>query len=519
MPRKSTPTFVVEIPLAVTPSDARRLDGVFEAGKRLYNVLLQEGLGLVDRMRADPAWAAALALPKKLDEERIARSDAFRAVRAAHGFSDFAFQSRATLHKNAAGFADRLGANVTQKAGTRAFKALEEWVYGLRGRPRFKGVQRPLHSLEGKNNAGAPRWDYSSSDNGFLVMARDWGIEAKALRLASDEWLWSALQAPTKYCRVLWRNVGNSRHYYCQLVQEGRAPMKASLLARLAGEGTTGALDIGPSTIGWVTETEAGLFKFCADVDEPRKLVRRLQRKVDRQRRANNPANFDEKGRARRGCTWKASTRQQATQAQLRAAQAHTAEKRANAHGRDINALLSRARSFRHDGVSVRSLQKNYGRSVGARAPGHFMSELKRKAERAGGGSSSVNVRQLKTSQYDHSTGAFVKKALSERWHVFGDGRGRVQRDVYSAFLARNARCVVDAEGIITWDYEPAAMQAAWVLLAPALLAQQLFYPQTQDSDAGASIALRTRQAKSSSSKAYSVRKKPGGAARGAART
>ena len=47
MARKTTPTFIVEIPLAVTASDARRLDGVFDAGKRLYNVLLQEGRHLV----------------------------------------------------------------------------------------------------------------------------------------------------------------------------------------------------------------------------------------------------------------------------------------------------------------------------------------------------------------------------------------------------------------------------------------------------------------------------------------
>jgi hypothetical protein len=93
---------------------------------------------------------------------------------------------------------------------------------------------------------------------------------------------------------------------------------------------------------------------------------------------------------------WFKSKNQLQTQAKLRSVQAHTAEKRINAHGRDINMLLGKARSFRHDNVSVKSLQRNYRRSVGARAPGHFMSELERKAERAGGSSKSINVRQLK---------------------------------------------------------------------------------------------------------------------------
>lgn len=125
--------------------------------------------------------------------------------------------------------------------------------------------------------------------------------------------------------------------------------------------------------------------------------------------------------------------------------------------------------------VSVKSLQKNYGGSVGARAPGHFMSELKRKAERAGGTSKSINVRQLKTSQFDHSTGVFLKKKLSERWHIFGDGRGRVQRDVYSAFLALHVVETVDADGDITEAHDRELLEKAWLVIAPVLKSKGLF--------------------------------------------
>lgn len=44
---------------------------------------------------------------------------------------------------------------------------------------------------------------------------------------------------------------------------------------------------------------------------------RRLQRKLDRQRRANNPDNFDAKGRAKRRCSWTASNKQRQTEAKL----------------------------------------------------------------------------------------------------------------------------------------------------------------------------------------------------------
>lgn len=149
--------------------------------------------------------------------------------------------------------------------------------------------------------------------------------------------------------------------------------------------------------------------------------------------------------------------------------QAHAARRRANAHGHDLNKLLSVARTWRHDGVSVKSLQRNYGRSIGARAPGRFMSELERKAERAGGKSLVQNARQLKTSEFDHSSAACVKKSLSERWHVFGEGRGRVQRDVYSAFLALHAVPSFEDTGAPGWRHDTVVLERAWQALAPAL--------------------------------------------------
>jgi hypothetical protein len=135
---------------------------------------------------------------------------------------------------------------------------------------------------------------------------------------------------------------------------------------------------------------------------------------------------------------------------------------RRQAHGRDINMLLSQALTWRDDGVSPKALQKMYGRSISVRAPGHFMSELARKAERAGGQRQIIEVRRLKTSQYDHTTDTFTKKALCERWHVFGDGSGRAHRDIYSAFLVRHV-----SPGAIR--HQPDTLARAWSELAPLL--------------------------------------------------
>ena len=488
MQSKKTPSFVVELPLSTTLADESRLNkGVFEAAKRLNNTLLQEGLKRVELVRNDPAWAIARKLPKNDKEQKILRIQAFSAVRSLHKFSDYDFQELAVKHKNAAGFTGRIGANTTQKIGTKVFKALERYLLGTSGKPRFKGIKRPLHSIEGKNNTADIRWN---EDDGCVYLNSSWAIKAVMPDLRKDEWLWSALRSPVKYCRIVRRFVDNKNRFALQLVLEGLAPIKASVLARLAETTEQAGIDIGPSNIAWVTNSDAGMFKFCADVEAPQKLLRVLQRKADRQNRANNPDNFNEKGQAKRGVKWIKSKSQKTTEKKLKSIHATLAEKRVNSHGRDINNLMGKARTFLHDGVSVKSLQKNYGRSVLARSPGRFMSELKRKAERADGQSITIDVRQLKTSQYDHSNKEFRKKTLSERWHKFADGRGRVQRDIYSAFLALHVVRTTDADGVLTESHNPELLEAKWIALEPTLVSKGLFIKNESLNTQGALSAL-----------------------------
>jgi hypothetical protein len=63
-PRCQTPTFLLELPLVVNESQAKRIRVHLEAGRALYNAVLSEGLRRLRKMRADPAWQAARALPR-----------------------------------------------------------------------------------------------------------------------------------------------------------------------------------------------------------------------------------------------------------------------------------------------------------------------------------------------------------------------------------------------------------------------------------------------------------------------
>jgi len=183
---------------------------------------------------------------------------------------------------------------------------------------------------------------------------------------------------------------------------------------------------------------EAVLERFCPEVEQPWKRSRRIQRAMDRSRRATNPERFNADGTAKRGPgKWVRSRRYEARRKELAETERVLAARRKQSHGGFANRVLAMGDTIHTEDVSYRSFQKNFGRSVKVRAPGMQMQIIRRKAERAGGGTVDIVTRTTRLSQYDHSTGQYVKKPLSQRIHVFGDGvTAAVQRDLYSAYLA-----------------------------------------------------------------------------------
>src|SRR5260221_13299307 len=87
MKRSKTLTFILELPLAVDAGQAKRLPAHFETARCLYNALLGEALKRLRRMRADPAWQAAPAIPKAQKQERQV---AFSQLREAYRVSEYA---------------------------------------------------------------------------------------------------------------------------------------------------------------------------------------------------------------------------------------------------------------------------------------------------------------------------------------------------------------------------------------------------------------------------------------------
>jgi transposase len=419
----ATESFVVELPLKTTAVQEQALRTRFEAARQVYNACLGEALRVLELMRESRAWRRARAMPKGPERTKL-----FRELIERFDFRGSAIERFAIVCKNNA-FRGRLGSDDTQKTALRAFQAVKQHSLGKRGRPRFRG-RRGLHSVEGKKNA-VIRFD------GRRVRWLGLSMPVMLDLRDRDGWQKAALRAPTKYCRIVRRSLRGRERWYVQLVQAGRTPRKKR---HRVGHGVVG-LDIGPSTVAIVGEHSASLITFCPTIRQPWRKMRRLERAMDRSRRSTNPDNYNEDGTVKKGRkTWKNSRRYRVLARQRRETERRLAAERRRAHGELANQVLAEGHIVRTEKLSYSSFQKNFGRSVKVRAPGMFVATLSRKAERAGGTVEEFSTRTTRLSQVCHGCGRAVKKPLSQRWHACDCGKlgEPVQRDLYSAFLARH---------------------------------------------------------------------------------
>ncbi|MGO8946740.1 MAG: RNA-guided endonuclease TnpB family protein [Ktedonobacterales bacterium] len=454
-PASRTPSFVCEVPLRVSPQHERVLLARLEAARAVYNACLGETLRRYRLVRESRAYQHARHLPRHTPE----RTEAFRAARAAYAWTDAALQAYAKDCRHDSRWIElHLDAPVTQKLASRAFHAVQRLAFGKAKRVRFKGKHQ-LDTVEGKSNETGLVW---RSDRlvwrGVTLLARlPKSVEHR------DSVLAHGLACRVKYVRLVRRKIGGDNRFCAQLICEGMPYQKHE---HTLGQGIVG-MDLGPSTIAVTTPSDAHLQRFCAELAQSEHAVRRQERHLARQRRANNPGNYLPNGRVKRGTKgrkhWRVSHRERKTQAHLADRQRRLKANRKSLHGKLAHTLIRQGNTFLLEKVSYSSWQRRFGRSVQRHAPGTFVSILTRLAVSAGGMIVNVPTRSTKLSQ-TCQCGQVRKKPLSLRVHQCEGCGVEMQRDLYSAYLIR----FVDPK---TYLLHADQAQAAWPGWEPILRA------------------------------------------------
>lgn len=482
MKKSTTSSFLLELPLRVTQKHAKHLNAHLEVGRQLYNALLGEAMRRLCRMRADPGWQAARALPPAQKQERTA---AFARLRKQYSFTEYA------LHDVAKGFrtgwiADHVDSTMAQALATRAYQAANRVCLGQAKKVRWKSRGRGLSSVEGKWNRSGLRFrlqDTKEGNQGWLVWGKD---EITACIDWQDPVVAHGLRHHIKYCRLVRRRASSLRaqgadqygfQYAVQLVLEGRPYQKPK---NAPGRGVVG-LDLGPSTLAMVSEQgPARLLLLAEELAPDARRRRRLQRKLDRQRRANNPDHFDLQGRIKpkgqRPRLWKESKSYRQTRRRLATTERQLAAHRRSLHGQLANEIVRHGDDIRIEKHSFRGWQRQFGRSVSLRAPGRFRAALTCSVARTDTALvHEISTQHSKLSQLCHRCGTYccyvdtfwagccvsheekcpheqllcrhlakclhnTKKPLAQRFHCCPHcGLGSdilIQRDLYSAWLA-----------------------------------------------------------------------------------
>ena len=469
------------LPLKLEKWQEDRLTKRFRIARQIYNTLVSFELKKLHRVEQLPEYKKIMAEMKGLDshkaDDKKVLTRLYRERRKFlkdKGFDKFSFKK--DIEKCYKHFSENVGSSVAVHCiAERVWKAFDKVLFGKGKKVRFKKYDE-LRSLEGASD--------SKRSGGKEIMFKDKTHEKRRKKhKTSDQYryyvAWKDLELPVKVSqnnayeaemltchikrvRILCKPGKTKDRWYAQLILDGKPAIKRDLASRnpvhSVGHGAVG-LDIGPQTLAYSARTEVALVELADQVQNIEQKKCRLQRKMERSRRATNPDNYDkENGTIRKSVklTHNKSKRYRKLQLQLRYIQHCQAETRKRQHTALANHLLTLGDCFFVEDMKWMSLtrrakkteksektgrykcKKRYGASVANKAPATLIQILTQKC-RARNIPGVVKLpTSLRASQYNHLTQGYVKKGLSKRWNYMPPDGKPIQRDLYSAFLLQH---------------------------------------------------------------------------------
>ena len=149
--------------------------------------------------------------------------------------------------------------------------------------------------------------------------------------------------------------INGKNKYYVQITFEGIPPNKHKV-----GEENEIGLDIGTSTIAIVSDNKVELKILAENIGIDEKETRKLQRKLNRQRRSSNPNKYNTDGtiNTKNKEKWKKSKSYVKTQLKLANLQRKIAAKRKQAHHILANSILEMGTRVKVENMCFKGLQR-----------------------------------------------------------------------------------------------------------------------------------------------------------------
>lgn len=436
--------FILTLKLNTQPFEESILNKRLNIGRQMYNACLNELNKRYRTLQQSKEYKKACKMTKSKERNKLFNSLNKKYGLTEYSLHDFVKQMQHHFKKNIDSF-------TAQKIATRCFKGFQKLMFYEANKVHFKKYGE-MNSLEGKSNKTGIR---------FINNKLIWnGLAVPVVIKRNDIYAQTALENnKVKYCRIVRKLVRGKYKFYVQLVMEGMPPTKYNKetgeVRNPVNEGRVG-LDIGTQTIAIASNKEVKLLELAPSTNNMEREKRILQRKLDRQRRANNPNKYNEDGTVKEGNRdkWIFSNRYIKARNALAEIQRKIVSKRRQDHEKLANYILSLGNDIKVETMSFQGLQarakettinektgnynkkKRFGKSIANKAPSMLLTILDNKLKFQDTKLKKVDTYSVKASQYNHVTNEYNKKELGQRWNDFGDFK--IQRDLYSAFLIMN---------------------------------------------------------------------------------
>lgn len=442
----------------------------FHAVSHIHNVCVKHAKKLLMQLDHDNEYQSwhreYCALSKQKDLSKVDRtrklelSKQISTRRQEIGLSKWALQSYIKVCGKR--YSKLISSQQVQAEAANVWAGVEKCLFSKGKDIHFKRFM-DFDTIGGKSNLNGAKLNTDTMTVSWL------GLELKCYlpKKASDrDYVLESLDHKISYCTIKKMMFSNGWRYYLVVTLDGDAPRR-KYKTKIGVMG----IDPGVSTIATVSDTVCILEELAPDADVYEKQIYKLERHMEVSRRISNPDNFNPDGtvKKRKDCKpWVFSNSYKAARRKLKTLYRKKSAYILHSHRNLCNRLLKNADSFivekmdyaalakrssktkrqnkptdviQKDGtvktVNKFKRKKRFGRSINRRSPSRFLSELKRKAESSGGAYAEVNTQTFKASQYNHVTDECVKVPLSQRFKLIGNDN--VQRDLYSAFLIKNA--------------------------------------------------------------------------------
>lgn len=345
-----------------------------------------------------------------------------------------------------------INSDIMQELSHRAWSAWEKKLYG---QGKFIRLDNEVTLFKSRSHKGnVTGFEYSFTEMTLSMNAtkpkKHTMFTIPFVVNRKSEYEAYAMDCEVRNIAIMRQQIRGKNKYYVQFSFAGTPYNKG----RKIGTGIVG-IDPGPSKIAIVSDSEIRITTLAPSVNRDERAICRMQRKLDRSRRATNPDNYNDDGTIKRGIklTFEKSNSYKRTQAKLADTQRKLAAKRKIDHNILANEIIAMGNEFHVENNSFKSMQarsketkkndkgknmskKRFGKSLANRAPSELLTILKNKVNQYADGDYVDIPSGVACTQFDFTNGEFTKHELKERTITTSDGVVH-DRDALAAFNMR----------------------------------------------------------------------------------